>query len=135
MAETANPRTFEEPGSVSGSPVVTGRAGPAEATAPRAVTAPAVRLARLNAAGFCRQCLIRGCVDPRCVDGWRRLVWAECTTCHGSGSADYALALANGSLDLATTECDNCTDGVLEQHIDDGDPDRSRPAPAAPPRP
>jgi hypothetical protein len=95
-------------------------------TFPRAVAAPAVHLTRLNAAGYCRQCLIRGCVDPPCVDRWRRLVWAECPTCHGSGSADYDLALANGSLDLATTDCDDCTDGVLEQHIDDEIEDRNR---------
>jgi hypothetical protein len=85
-----------------------------------AVAAAAVHLSRLNAAGFCRQCLTRGCADVRCADQWHGLVWAECTTCLGSGSADYALALANGGTDLATTDCDRCTDGVLEQHVDDG---------------
>jgi hypothetical protein len=83
-----------------------------------AVAAPAVYLTRLNAAGFCRQCLTQGCADPQCVDQWRGIVWTACTTCCGSGSADYALALANGGPDLATTDCDRCTDGVLEQHID-----------------
>jgi hypothetical protein len=120
MDETADPRTFEEPGTVSGPPVVTWSAGPAEVTSPHTVAEPAGYLNRLNAAGFCRQCLTRGCIASRCVNQWRGLVWAECTTCHGSGSADYALALANGSPDLATTDCDHCTDGVLEQHVDDG---------------
>ncbi len=74
-----------------------------------------VHLPRLNATGFCRQCLTRGCVDHRCLARWRGFVWTECDTCHGSGSADYTLALANGGPDHVFTNCHHCTDGVLEQ--------------------
>ncbi len=76
--------------------------------------APALRLARLNAAGFCRECLVRGCADPQCVTRWSGFVWTECHTCHGSGSADYALAVANGGPDLACTPCGRCADGVQQ---------------------
>ncbi len=118
---------FAEPQAASGSSVAAREEVPAGTSSPSsgepAVAAPTVHLPRLNAAGFCRQCLTRGCTDPRCRTQWRGFVWAECDTRHGSGSADYTLALANGGPDHALTschDCHDCHDGVLEVDLGAG---------------
>lgn len=48
------------------------------------VTAPS----RLNHAGFCDYCLVRGCQSPKCVTRHASTLWAVCERCEGLGFSD-----------------------------------------------
>lgn len=68
-----------------------------------------VALPRLNSAGFCRECLRLGCVDPVCVQRWSLFSWRRCGMCEGSGYADIARGTERAGL-----RCEDCTDGLVE---------------------
>ncbi|MGW5388283.1 hypothetical protein [Nocardia sp. NPDC003963] len=67
-----------------------------------------LRPSRLNAAGWCINCLGRHCDNARCIAWYARAVWETCGRCGGS---EYV----NGHVDpvTASERCD-CTQGLIE---------------------
>lgn len=71
------------------------------------ITEPLVSLVaappRLNFAGFCDFCGVRGCESVKCVTRYEAMAWAVCTVCDGDGY-DEPTGL----------RCDKCNWGVTE---------------------
>lgn len=70
-----------------------------------------LRPSRLNAAGWCINCLGRHCENARCIAWFAAAVWETCTRC---GGTEYV----NGHVDpvTASKRC-NCTQGLVESEV------------------